>query len=178
MSAIPMDPNAVTGFMKGTLGELLGIRFVETSADRVVAELTYRGELTTIGGALHGGTLMAFDQRPYTNGDPGTISMAKEGFIFVPKSCQLAGCRIHVAFHGCRQNAAEVGERFAREAGYNRWADANRLIVLYPQTIARYWLLWNPRGCWDWWGYTDQNYATKTGPQLAAVWRMIERLAE
>jgi 1,4-dihydroxy-2-naphthoyl-CoA hydrolase len=60
MSAIPMDPNAVTGFMKGTLGELLGIRFVETSADRVVAELTYRGELTTIGGALHGGTLMAF----------------------------------------------------------------------------------------------------------------------
>ncbi|PYM16098.1 MAG: phenylacetic acid degradation protein [Candidatus Rokuibacteriota bacterium] len=55
-----MDPNAVTGFMKGTLGELLGIRFVETSADRVVAELTYRGELTTIGGALHGGTLMAF----------------------------------------------------------------------------------------------------------------------
>ena len=60
MSAIPMDPNAVTGFMKGTLGELLGIRFVETSADRVVAELTYREELTTIGGALHGGTLMAF----------------------------------------------------------------------------------------------------------------------
>ena len=69
MSAIPMDPNAVTGFMKGTLGELLGIRFVETSADRVVAELTYRGELTTIGGALHGGTLMVFAD---TIGSTGT----------------------------------------------------------------------------------------------------------
>ena len=45
---------------KGTLGELLGIRFVEASADRLVAELTYRAELTTVGGSLHGGTLMAF----------------------------------------------------------------------------------------------------------------------
>jgi len=48
-----VDPAAVTERFKGTLGELLGIRFVETGPDRVVAELT------TIGGSLHGGTLMA-----------------------------------------------------------------------------------------------------------------------
>ena len=54
-----VDPAAVTERFKGTLGELLGIRFVEAGPDRVVAELTYRGELTTIGGSLHGGTLMA-----------------------------------------------------------------------------------------------------------------------
>ena len=53
-----VDPAAVTERFKGTLGELLGIRFVETGPDRVVAELTYRGELTTIGGSLHGGMLM------------------------------------------------------------------------------------------------------------------------
>ncbi len=54
------DPAVMTEQLKGTLGELLGIRFVETSPERVVAEITYRPDLTTIGGSLHGGTLMAF----------------------------------------------------------------------------------------------------------------------
>jgi uncharacterized protein (TIGR00369 family) len=53
------DPDAVTERFKGTLGELLGIRFVEAGPERVVAELTYRPDLTTIGGSLHGGALMA-----------------------------------------------------------------------------------------------------------------------
>jgi uncharacterized protein (TIGR00369 family) len=44
----------------GTLSETLGIRFVEATKDRVLAELTHRVPLTTVGGALHGGTLMAF----------------------------------------------------------------------------------------------------------------------
>lgn len=51
---------AMTEALHGTLGALLGIRFVETSTERVVAELTIRDELRTVGGALHGGTLMAF----------------------------------------------------------------------------------------------------------------------
>jgi uncharacterized protein (TIGR00369 family) len=55
-----IDPATVTDSFKGTLSELLGIRFVEAGPDRVVAELTYRPELTTVGGSLHGGTLMAF----------------------------------------------------------------------------------------------------------------------
>jgi uncharacterized protein (TIGR00369 family) len=54
-----LDPVAVTEQFKGTLGELLGIRFVQAEPERVVAELTYRPDLTTVGGSLHGGTLMA-----------------------------------------------------------------------------------------------------------------------
>ena len=38
----------------------LGIRFLETEKDRVIAELDVRPELLTITGVLHGGTLMAF----------------------------------------------------------------------------------------------------------------------
>jgi uncharacterized protein (TIGR00369 family) len=45
--------------LRGTLPGLLGIRFVEASRDRLVAELAIRDELRTAGGALHGGTLMA-----------------------------------------------------------------------------------------------------------------------
>lgn len=55
-----IDPSVLTERHHGTLAELLGIRFVETSSDRVVAELSFRDALTTVGGSLHGGTLMAF----------------------------------------------------------------------------------------------------------------------
>jgi uncharacterized protein (TIGR00369 family) len=60
MSEDTMDPRAMTERWKGTLGEHLGIEFEETSKDRVVAQLAIRDELRTVGGALHGGTLMAF----------------------------------------------------------------------------------------------------------------------
>ena len=55
-----IDMAGVTEAFKGTLAELLGIRLVEATTERVVAELTYREALTTVGGSLHGGTLMAF----------------------------------------------------------------------------------------------------------------------
>jgi uncharacterized protein (TIGR00369 family) len=54
-----VDPSVISERFTGTLAELLGIRFVEASPDRVVAELSYRAALTTAGGSLHGGTLMA-----------------------------------------------------------------------------------------------------------------------
>ena len=127
--------------------------------------------------AKPGGELLRFDQSPYAGGDPAAVGLAAEGFVYVPRSCRTERCRIHVAFHGCRQNAEAVGERFVREAGYNRWADANRLVVLYPQTTVRYFPLFNPRGCWDWWGYTGALYATREGAQVRAVQAMLDRLA-
>ncbi len=132
------------------------------------------------------GQIIRFDQRPFAGGDPYAISLADSGYAFVPRACATERCRVHVAFHGCRQSVQAVGERFVRDAGYNRWADANRLIVLYPQTIARngpgfQGLRWsfvlNPRGCWDWWGYTDAQYPTRAGPQIRAVKAMVDRLA-
>ena len=47
------------GLHKGTLAEHLGIQFVEATPERVVAEVEHRPALTTFGGAMHGGTLMA-----------------------------------------------------------------------------------------------------------------------
>ena len=55
-----MDTAKLRDAHAGTLAETLGIRFVEVSKDRVLAELMHRAPLTTVGGALHGGTLMAF----------------------------------------------------------------------------------------------------------------------
>jgi hypothetical protein len=102
----------------------------------------------------------------------GPLREFDEGYVYVPKACEKERCRVHVAFHGCRQS----GERFPREAGYNRWAEANALIVLYPQVKAS-WMPFNPRGCWDWWGYTGTAYATRDGTQIRAVREMLERLS-
>jgi len=66
------------------------------------------------------------------------------------------------------------GMTYVRNAGYNRWADTNRIIVLYPQATTS---SGNPNGCWDWWGYDDPNYAVKSGRQMAAVKQMIDRIA-
>ena len=130
-------------------------------------------------------SLQAFDQRPFIGGLPADISMAEQGFVYVPSACRAGGCRVHVAFHGCQQSEDKIGRRFVEGAGYNPWAEANRLIVLYPQTIARNgwapgsyrWVL-NPKGCWDWWGYSSADYATRNGPQLEAVRRMVDRLQQ
>ena len=130
------------------------------------------GNLETKG--LQSGALRRFDQTPFGS---SAISMDDQGYVFIPQACEAVRCRVHVAFHGCRQSADEIGEHFVREAGYNRWADANRLIVLYPQTVKRTWGTYNPRGCWDWWGYTGSEYHTKEGGQIRAVKAMLERLS-
>ena len=125
------------------------------------------------------GQLLRFEQRTHAGGDAHGISMDDTGFVYVPQRCTKERCRVHVAFHGCRQGAAEIGEEFVNGAGYNRWADANALIVLYPQAIKRYSpFTFNPRGCWDWWGYSGADYATKNAPQIRAVKAMIDRLGQ
>ena len=124
--------------------------------------------------AKESGRLLRFEQKPpYGSGD---ISMDDAGYVYIPKACESERCRVHVAFHGCRQGISFVEEQFVREAGYNRWADAHRLIVLYPQAMARWWP-YNPRGCWDWWGYTGAHYHTKQGAQVRAVKAMLDRLS-
>jgi 1,4-dihydroxy-2-naphthoyl-CoA hydrolase len=55
----PIDLALLQAHHRGTLGELLGIRFLEAAADRVVAEIDIRDDLKTLGGRLHGGTLMS-----------------------------------------------------------------------------------------------------------------------
>jgi 1,4-dihydroxy-2-naphthoyl-CoA hydrolase len=61
-----MEMNLNLGLVKH-----LGIRFVETTAERVVAELEIREELCTLGGSIHGGTLMALAD---TVGAVGTLA--------------------------------------------------------------------------------------------------------
>ncbi len=156
--------------------------------------------------------LFAFRQKEvFDNSELATEDavMAEKGYAFVPPQCLdgTARCKLHVAFHGCRQGfgftgiepdglpvkKALYGARtteaeaqlrgwtyFIENAGYNEWAETNDIVVLYPQattnsnTVLQH---MNPMGCWDFWGYTNQNFNAKNGVQIAAVWRMIQTLA-
>jgi hypothetical protein len=133
-------------------------------------------------GALSG-KLIAFDQRELTSPEsPASYSMAETGYLYVPEPCaSMQPCRVHVALHGCNQNFETIGDRYILHAGYNEWADTNRLIILYPQTIVGnpatdLFTPLNPFGCWDWWGYTNFNYAVKAGRQITTIKAMLDRL--
>ena len=121
-------------------------------------------------GAL-GGSFIEFEQSAFVSGH----GMGTSGWVYVPQPCAAGGgvrCKLHVVLHGCKQNTNDVGQQFVRNTGYNRWADSNQIVVLYPQT--------GPaaiNSCWDWWGYDRADYARKSGPQMAAVKAMVDRVS-
>lgn len=131
------------------------------------------------------GNLLPFDQHEFVAGRPDDAGLSSSGFVYIPAVCRTERCGIHIVFHGCEQSAEQIGQRFINGVGYNRWADRYRLIVVYPQTAVRrgfavgsWRWIYNPKACWDWWGYTGSDYATRKAPQLEAVRKMVDRLAQ
>lgn len=111
------------------------------------------------------GELLTFDQNAYRP-EGKEAFLSGRGYLYVPKACAAGEtCALHIALHGCQQTAESIGEAFVRDAGYNRWADAMHLVVLYPQTRTSMMPL-NPKACWDWWGYSGADYDTRKGVQL------------
>ncbi|MFK7870908.1 MAG: PHB depolymerase family esterase [Roseobacter sp.] len=123
--------------------------------------------------------LLTFDQAQYLQGASG---MDDAAFLYVPESCAAGEpCRLHIALHGCKQGREVIGDDYAVLTGYNRWAEANGIVVLYPQakSIPAPWWNWfggNPNGCWDWWGYAGGDYLSQDAPQIAAIERMAAAL--
>ena len=143
-----------------------------------------RALLAHLYGELAAGTaarpegLAEFDQQPYAR-DAGSRGLAGRGWLYVPRDCRAGGdsrCRLHVVFHGCKQGASYVGDAFVRRSGYLEAAEANRIVLLFPQIEPGFQPL-NPNGCWDWWGYEGEDYAVQAGPQLRAVRAMVADLA-
>jgi poly(3-hydroxybutyrate) depolymerase len=124
------------------------------------------------------GTLQPFSQAAYAEA-ANAGSLAQRGWLYVPAACSGPGaagrCRLHVAFHGCKQGQSYVQDAYARRAGYLAAADAGNIVVLFPQIEPSYQPL-NPNGCWDWWGYSGDAYATRLGSQIVAIKAMVDDL--
>lgn len=104
------------------------------------------------------------------------FSMGKNAAIYFPKSCESEKCSLHVSFHGCKQTVFDLQDQYIKETGYLEWAESNNTIILFPQALPNYFGMLNPNGCWDWWGYTGQNFHNKLGVQIITVNQMIKRL--
>lgn len=91
---------------------------------------------------------------------------------YIPQACSqpTIRCGIHVALHGCQMNPDDIQSDFILHAGYNEWAESNKLIILYPQSAKE---PANPYGCWDWFGYTGANYTSKSGAQIQAIRKLL-----
>ena len=116
------------------------------------------------------GKLIQFNQSPYA-----AFDMDSSAYVFVPANCASgAKCKLIVALHGCEMGQSFIGNTFVTKSGLNEWADTNSIIVLYPQAIPD--SVYNPYGCWDWWGYAGSNYSVSGGAQLSKIWAMMQRI--
>jgi poly(3-hydroxybutyrate) depolymerase len=123
------------------------------------------------------GSYIQFNQNSFCpGGNCSSISMDSTAWLYVPKNCAAdQACKLVVALHGCLSNQSTIGTLLVKGSGINEWADNNNIIVLYPQTIASIYPV-NAEGCWDWWGYTNSNYAVKSSPQMTSIMNMVTKI--
>ncbi|HEX7053132.1 MAG TPA: PaaI family thioesterase [Burkholderiales bacterium] len=109
----------------------LGIELEEVTPDRVVARLKVDERLMTVGGTVHGGTLMAFAD---TIGAAGTVANLQEGqrtATLESKTNFIAGCRAGTL----RAEAAPIHRGKRTHVWETRITDeAGRLLSVTTQT--------------------------------------------
>lgn len=95
--------------------------------------------------------------------------MIETAYLYVPPQCHQAGqsCKAHLVLHGCAQSSAQIGTTFIEQSGYLAWAEANNIVLAFPQVAPA--AAANPFACWDWWGYTGSEYRWRNGAQMKVL---------
>ena len=117
---------------KGLLPDLMGIDFTDVTPDKVVARLTVRKDLCTIGDNLHGGAIMAFAD---------TLG-AVAAILNMPEGARTTTIESKTNFIGGAPAGAKVtGESVAVHKGRTTVVcqttirnDAGKLVALVTQT--------------------------------------------
>jgi poly(3-hydroxybutyrate) depolymerase len=115
-------------------------------------------------------------------------SLSSLAYAYIPPACSgpaPAACRLHISLHGCGMSrwSAQMNMSYVYHAGFNPWAEANNIVVLYPQGggyLQRNEVAPAPQmgaGCMDSYGQTGPDYAFKSGLQMSTVRNMIFALA-
>ena len=106
--------------------------------------------------------------------------LMETAYLYVPSDCEdgAHSCALHLVLHGCDQSAEAVGTAFIELSGYLPWAEANGIVLAFPQVQKSVVAPMNPLGCWDWWGYTDENYALRSGKQPLVLVDWIRSLGD
>ena len=115
--------------------------------------------------------LLSYDQTEFGNVQTPLFTT---GWIYVSEKCAAQEkCSLHIALHGCQMNPDYIQDQFAKHTGFNEWAESNNIIILYPQSAK---MNGNPYACWDWFGFTGEDFVTQSGSQMKALKAMVDRL--
>lgn len=69
--------------------------------------------------------------------------------------------------------------KFVLDSDYLKYAEKNQLMILFPQTwITEKNYPYNPKGCWDWFGWTNDKYATNDGIETKWMSEWIKNISE
>lgn len=106
--------------------------------------------------------------------------LMETAYLYVPSACEdgAQSCALHLVLHGCAMSVEAVGTDFIDMAGYLPWAEANNIVLAFPQVEKSMALPMNPHGCWDWWGYTGDDYARRNGKQQTVLVDWIRSLLD
>lgn len=130
------------------------------------------------------GSLYEFNQGLFVDGGgwDSTFGIAQFAYTYIPDACLASagagaapagGCLLHAVFHGCEQTLDDIGHTFMTGSNYIPWAQANNMVLLFPQAISN---ALNPKGCFDWWGFTGTAYASNWGLQPLTFKRILDVL--
>jgi predicted esterase len=117
-----------------------------------------------------GGNFTEFDQSAFITGH----GVAATGWIYVPQACCTA---LVQAARGTARLPAELRDVSATSTCATPATTAgptpthHRADLPADQHGQR-----ATNSCWDWWGYDNANYAKKSGPQMAALKAMVDRV--
>jgi hypothetical protein len=124
--------------------------------------------------------LRSFNQLPYDANNTAMVGLGGRGFIYVPESCASGSvrCKLHLSLHGC-QNPMPLEFPEVKRLSFNRWAESNDMVVLWPHEVRHgektdHNAGW--QGCWDSYNQTP-DYDTQKGPQMKAIASMIEAIS-
>lgn len=102
--------------------------------------------------------------------------LSETAYLFVPPACTNGeqACALHLVMHGCAQSAVQLGTDFIQQSGYLSWAQANDIVLAFPQVVPG---TLNPYACWDWWGYTGADYRWRNGKQMLVVANWVKEIS-
>jgi poly(3-hydroxybutyrate) depolymerase len=110
----------------------------------------------------------------------GEAELLAQAYLFVPPDCADGAqtCALHLVLHGCAQSAETVGTGFIEQSGYLPWAESNNIVLAFPQVKKSLVAPLNPHACWDWWGYTNDNYLWRDGAQMKVLADWVASLSK
>ena len=109
---------------------------------------------------------------------PGALAagLLETAYLYVPPACNNTdqSCKAQLVLHGCAQSTAQIGTVFIEQSGYLPWAEANNIVLAFPQVAPA---AANPIACWDWWGHTGASYRWRDGAQMKVLADWIQELS-